>query len=258
MPSPLAHPAASIPFTKAGLVFSALVIGSIAPDFWYVFRVGSDYFAYSLPGLFLFDLPVGLILLVLFHILAKWPLLSLLPQGWQRRLYKHAQGFTWGPVKRFGLILLSLLVGSITHIILDSFTHEYGWMVEHFSFLSSLISGIPLYGILQNLGTLVGLGLLVYWFIRWLPKEPQGDLLPARFSFKVKAMFAGLAFISIALVDGGIFYARHVSRTVHAQFRMFSFAGLIFSTGILVVFFAGLYCIAWMLVFHKTLRRASG
>ena len=36
MPNPIAHPAASIPFTRLGLVFSALVIGSISPDFGYL------------------------------------------------------------------------------------------------------------------------------------------------------------------------------------------------------------------------------
>ena len=117
MPNPLAHPAAAIPFTKVKLIFSALVFGSIAPDFGYFIKVGQGYFMYTLPGLFLFDVPVGLILLWLFHTFAKWPLLSLLPKGLQRRLIDPARDFSYGPAKRFGLILLSLLVGSITHII---------------------------------------------------------------------------------------------------------------------------------------------
>ncbi len=71
MPSPLAHPAAAVPFTKAGMVFSALVIGSIAPDFWYIIRVGPSYFAYTLTGLLLFDVPVGLVLLMAFPY--PWP-----------------------------------------------------------------------------------------------------------------------------------------------------------------------------------------
>jgi hypothetical protein len=258
MPSPLAHPAASIPFTKVGLVFSALVIGSIAPDCGYFFNLPGAYFMYTPLGIVTFDVPMGLLLLWLFHVIAKWPLLSLLPRDWQRRLYKHAQGFTWGPIKHFGVILLSLLVGSITHVILDSFTHEYGWTVERFSFLSTSIGGIPLYDILQNLGSLVGIGLLVYWFIRWLPKQPQGDQLPPRFSFKITALFAGLALLSIALVDGGIFYARYLARTADAHLRMLSFRGLVFSTGFLVLFFAGIYCLVWMISFYKTLRGANG
>src|ERR1041384_8817659 len=99
MPNPIAHPAASIPFTKVGLVFSALVAGSLSPDFGYFVPMPGSFFMYTIPGLMLFDLPVGLALLVLFHILIKWPLLSLLPTSLQRRLYKPAQGFSFGPLR---------------------------------------------------------------------------------------------------------------------------------------------------------------
>ncbi len=156
MPNPIAHPAASIPFTRAGLVFSALVIGSVSPDFGYLIPLPTPFFMYTAPGLILFDVPVGFVLLWLFHALAKWPLLSALPESLQRRMFKPAQGFSFGPLKHFGLILLSLLVGSLTHVIWDSFTHDYGWMVQQFALLSIPIGGTPLYAILQNLGTLLG------------------------------------------------------------------------------------------------------
>src|SRR5689334_8296501 len=152
MPNPIAHPAAAIPFARVGLVFSALVVGSIAPDFGYFFELPEGYFMYTVPGLILFDVPIGLVLLWLFHTLLKWPLLSLLPISLQGRLFKYAQGFSFGPFKRFLLILLSLLIGSLTHVVWDSFTHDYGWMVEHFSILRAPIVGTPLYTNLQNLG----------------------------------------------------------------------------------------------------------
>src|SRR5689334_1125521 len=104
MPNPLAHPAASIPFTRAGLVFSALVAGSLSPDFGYFIDQPRPYYMYTVPGLLLFDVPMAFALLWGFHALAKWPLLSLLPIDWQRRLYRHAQGFSFGPPKRFLLI----------------------------------------------------------------------------------------------------------------------------------------------------------
>jgi hypothetical protein len=257
MPNPLAHPAAAIPFTKAGMVFSALVIGSVAPDFWYIIRIGSSYFSHTFTGLFLFDVPVGLVLLWLFHALAKWPLLSILPQGWQRRLFSHAQGFTWGPFKHFGLILLSLVTGSGTHILWDSFTHDYGWMVEHLAFLSTPIAGIPLYSVLQNLGTLLGIGILTYWFIRWFPKAPQGDQLPAHFSIKVKAVFVALTTVFLVVVEGAILYAHFIARPYHL-FRHFMLVGsLSFSAVFILAFFVSIYCLVWMLAFHKTTRRIT-
>lgn len=250
MPNPIAHPAASIPFTRAGLVFSALVIGSLSPDFGYFVHFPSPYYEYTASGLILFDVPVGLVLLWLFHALAKWPLLSALPESLQRRLIKPAQGFSFGPLKHFGLILLSLLVGSITHVIWDSFTHDYGWSVQQFAFLSIPVGGTPLYTILQNLGTISGIGILTYWFIKWLPTAPQSNQLPVRFSRKVRAIFVALATLALAGVEGAIIYSRIVTGS--------RFLGSITISAVLIIsFFVGMYCLAWMTAFYKTLRRAD-
>ena len=256
MPNPIAHPAASIPFAKAGMVFSALVIGSISPDFGYLFPLPTPYYMYNITGLILFDVPVGFVLLFLFHALVKWPLLSLLPVSLQRRLFKQAQGFSFAPLKHLGLILLSLLVGSLTHIIWDSFTHEYGWIVEQFAFFSIPINGTPLYTILQNLSSIIGLIVLLYWFITWLQTAPKSDQLLARFSNGIRTLFLTLTLVSLAVVEGTILYFRIStgSRFVSGHFFLGS---TIFSAIFIISFFAGIYCLAWMIAFHKTIRRAE-
>jgi hypothetical protein len=256
MPNPIAHPAASIPFAKAGMVFSALVIGSISPDFGYLFPLPTPYYMYNFAGLILFDVPVGFVLLFLFHTLVKWPLLSLLPVSLQRRLFKQAQGFSFAPLKHLGLILLSLLVGSLTHIIWDSFTHEYGWIVEQFAFFSIPINGTPLYAILQNLSSIIGLIVLLYWFITWLQTAPKSDQLLARFSNGIRTLFLTLTLVSLAVVEGTILYFRIStgSRFVSGHFFLGS---TIFSAIFIISFFAGIYCLAWMIAFHKTIRRAE-
>jgi hypothetical protein len=253
MPNPIAHTAASVPFAKAGMVFSALVIGSISPDLGYFVPLPISFFMYTAPGLFIFDVPVGFVLLWLFHALVKWPVLSLLPVSMQRRLFKHAQGFSFGPPKRFGLILLSLLIGSATHVIWDSFTHDYGWMVEHFAFLSNPIHGIPLYAILQNLSSILGTGILVYWFIKWLPSAQQSDQLPAQFSDVIRKIFFILTLVSIALVEGTIIYLSFMTRSrfVHGHFLI---EGMIVSAVFIISFFAGIYSLAWTIAFYKTIR----
>jgi len=256
MPNPIAHPAVSIPFTKAGMVFSALVIGSLAPDFGYFIPLPSPLFMYTAAGLILFDVPMGFVLLWLFHTLVKWPLLSLLPEPMQRRLFKHAQGFTFGPPKRFGIILLSLLVGSLTHVIWDSFTHVYGWMTEHFAYLSTTIGGTPIYTILQNLSSLIGILVLLYWFIRWLRTAPQGDQLPARFSKGIRTIFFVLAAACLAAIEGAILYSRLISGS-HFALGRFHLHSTIFSAVFIISFFTGIYCLAWMIKFHKFVRRAG-
>lgn len=256
MPNPIAHPAASIPFAKVGLIFSALVIGSISPDFGYFIPLPEPYFMYTTAGLFLFDVPVGFILLWLFHFLVKWPLLSLLPEGLQHRLFKYAQGFSFGPIKRFGLILLSLLVGSLTHVIWDSFTHEYGWMVEQYAFLSISVSGTPLYTILQYLGTIFGIAILIYWFIKWLPTAPQGDQLPSRFSSSIRNTFLALIVVSLALIETAIIYL-YIMFGSYFMGGHFFLESIIFSVVFIVSFFGGIYCIVWMIAFYKTIRHPN-
>jgi hypothetical protein len=255
MPNPIAHPAVSVPFTKVGLVLSALVVGSISPDFGYFVKLPADYFMYTVPGLILFDLPAGLIALWIFHALLKWPLLSLLPDKLQRRLFQPAQGFTFGPPKRFILIVLSLVVGSITHVVWDSFTHDYGWAVIQFSFLQTAIGGIPLYTILQNAGSFIGIGLLTYWFLRWLPTGSQSEQILPRFSIRFQMILFVLAIVSFTAMEGSLIYLRLMNNS-HLTFTFFLIISSIFSAALIISLFAGLYCLAWMLTYHKSIPPA--
>jgi hypothetical protein len=228
----------------------------MSPDFGYLMPASNTYFMNTVPGLFLFDVPVGFALLWLFHTFVKWPGLSAAPDGLQRRLIPPAQGFSFGPATRFGLILVSLLVGSVTHVVWDSFTHEWGWMVEHFALLGVLLGGTPLYAILQTLGTLLGICLLVYWVFRWLPTAPQSDPLPARFPGKVRALFLAVTAVSLAAVEGtAIFFhfgpgAQLVH--VHGLTHGMTLAGVL-----IVSFYAGVYCLAWMITFKRTIWSVS-
>lgn len=253
MPSPIAHPAAAIPFTRVGFVCSALVAGSLSPDFGYLMP-WNTFYMYTLPGLLLFDLPVGLVLLLLFQLFIKWPVLSLLPVSLQRRLYKPAQGFSMGTPKRFLLVILSVLVGSVTHVIWDSFTHVYGWAVQNFAFLSMRLNGRPLYSILQDVGTLVGISLLIYWFFRWLPTAPESDRLPPRFSGRFRLVFFTLAAASLVFVEGRIIYLRFITGSRFIGGHHYHLLGsTVFSAFFIATLFAGLYCLAWMVAFYKTI-----
>lgn len=255
MPNPIAHPAASILFTKVGMIFSALIIGSIVPDFIHLIPQHSQDFMYNAAGLILFDVPVGFVLLLIFHTLVKWPLLSLLPEDLQRRLFKHTQGFSFGPLKHLGLILLSLLVGSLTHVIWDSFTHDYGWMVKHIAFIRLPIGGMPLYTILQTLSSIIGVIVLLYWFIRWFPTAPKSDQIPASLPSKVRKIFFILTVISLAMVEGLIIYSRILTGT-RFMWEHFLMDSSTISAAFTVSFFVGTYCLVWTIKFNKTSRHA--
>ena len=255
MPNPIAHPAVAVPFTRAGLVLSALVIGSIAPDFGYAIPLTNPYFMNTALGLILFDVPAGSALLWLFHTFVKWPLLSAAPDSLQRRLFRPAREFSFGPPKRFGMIVLSLLVGSITHVIWDSFTHEWGWMVEHFAPLRISLEGMPLYAILQVLGSVFGVCLLAYWILQWLPTASQSNELPARFSSRVRMVFLVLVATSLVSFEGATIYAGFTPGTQLVREHGLVH-GLTLTAVLILSFYAGAYCLAWMIAFRRTIRPA--
>ncbi|RKZ85433.1 MAG: hypothetical protein DRR19_16380 [Candidatus Parabeggiatoa sp. nov. 1] len=61
MPFTLSHPAAAVPLARGGLVLSALVVGSMSPDFLYFLCLSTQYqFGHTFIGVFVFDIPTGL------------------------------------------------------------------------------------------------------------------------------------------------------------------------------------------------------
>jgi hypothetical protein len=134
MPFPLAHPAAVLPLRRtcpAWLNFPALVIGSLVPDAGYLLR-GLGDLSHHLRGLLLFCLPAGLAAFLLFKVTAP-PVLALMPASIRQiflpTIEKHAAA-------RFGVralvsVIVSILLGAVTHVFWDSATHRNGWLVQH-------------------------------------------------------------------------------------------------------------------------------
>ncbi len=152
---------------------SALVIGCFAPDFpYFMFLIPHRLFGHTLPGIFVFDLPMSLIVLWLFHFYVKQPLSMLLPKGFRRRLQPTEKGFSFWPPARLALIVISIVIGSGTHILWDSFTHSFYWPYLHWSFLRQTVQ-LPILGIvqviklLQNGSTLFGLAVVAVWIGVW-------------------------------------------------------------------------------------------
>jgi hypothetical protein len=195
MPFTFAHPAAAIPFTHWGLVLSALVIGSMAPDLMYFFCLSTRcQFGHTLTGLIIFCIPVGLVALWVFHTGLKYPLLSLFPISHQKRLLPIANQFRFFPWQRLLLIVLSLFIGALTHVIWDSFTHSDRWGVQQLPILNTTViettyGSIKGYKILQYISTLAGATLLLYFYWRWLKQATKESIQPStQFTFKTKLL----------------------------------------------------------------------
>ena len=146
MPFTLSHAAAALPFRRTGLIMSAVVMGSFAPDFEYFIPFAHHgAFGHTLPGSFVFDLPVCLLVLWLFHHFAKEPLAAALPQSARRRFDLGPRSLGIDSIGRFGWLVFSILVGIATHIGWDSFTHSDYWLYDHWSFLRETVS-LPIFG----------------------------------------------------------------------------------------------------------------
>jgi hypothetical protein len=183
MPFTLSHLALVLPIRRYGLEFSALVIGSMAPDFSYFIPFTPNKgFTHSIPGILLFCLPISFLALILFHKFLKEPLLSLLPDNHKQRLLNYSKGFTFLPKKRLLILLLSVFLGVITHLVWDSFTHVYGWGVMAFPVFRQTTFHLgplnaALYSVLQHLSTIIGLVVIGIWYFKWYQKTS-----PAPFS----------------------------------------------------------------------------
>lgn len=205
---------AVVPLRRWGLVFSAMVVGSMAPDFEYFFGLKRGA-SHALPGIVTFTFPLAVAVLVLFHKLLKWPLISLLPRGLQARVIGPSRRFRWFPATRFFMILLSIAVGIATHIFLDGFTHGDGWAARHSAALQQPVSffghfGMPLYDLLQLGCTAAGMVVLAICFVAWYKRTTAEQVrLRPQFSPGMKWTIVGAMMATalvLGLVNGGNWY----------------------------------------------------
>lgn len=135
MPFTFSHPAAVVPLAylpKKWVSVSALIIGSITPDFEYFIRMRHiKTISHTLYGVLWFDLPLGLILLFIFNVIVKDALIDHLPVFLNRRFSNFKSNVQEKRIrKNIIIILLSLLVGIFSHLIWDRVTHKTGEFVE--------------------------------------------------------------------------------------------------------------------------------
>jgi Domain of unknown function (DUF4184) len=187
VPFTIAHPVAVIPIARRlgrYAVPSALVIGSISPDVAYFLSFGvSRPESHSLAGLFWFCLPVGFAGYLLFHLVLERPLVSLLPTGIARRLAGLLCAPRRLPAAPWSAVLGSLLIGALTHLAWDGFTHASGAGVQAVGVLHAQLFSIGrypvfVYKLLQHTSTLMGIALLTAWVWRWLEQAPVQRLDP--------------------------------------------------------------------------------
>ncbi|MGW4523553.1 DUF4184 family protein [Amycolatopsis sp. NPDC004378] len=239
MPFTLSHPAAVLPLARRPLVPSALVAGSVAPDvFWFVPRLPGIGLTktHEFASVLWLDPLIALVLLAVFHVLLRRPLLALAPQPLAERLPHN--GFSW---RKPGWIALSLVIGAATHVGWDAFTHESGG----FAFLRiPLVTGVDVGRLIQLVSTIAGAAILAWWLRNRYRRTPRTPAPPGTRHRKPVLIFLGLGALTGVAAEVLPFLAHHDPMTDagvvgNATYLLVTGAGSGFAAAL------GLYALIW-------------
>src|SRR6478609_5937229 len=175
MPFTVSHVAAVLPVVgRSGrLPAAALVIGSMAPDYpWFLTRGRTAGLSHSLLGIVTVDLAVGLLAFVVWRRWAQAPVRDLVPRVVGERLPRPpglaGRDLPWAAV--------AVVLGALTHVVWDSFTHAGRWGVDLLPYLQEGHHGVAGWVWAQDVSSLVGLLVVVGWSVWRLARtEPDPD-----------------------------------------------------------------------------------
>jgi len=176
VPFTVSHVAAVLPMVGRSdrLPAAALVIGSMTPDYpWFLTGGRSSGLSHSPFGIVTVDLAVGLLAVVAWRLLVQAPLRDLVPRSLGERL-PRSPGVVGADLP---WLALGVVVGSVTHVVWDSFTHAGRWGVDRVPWLHTEHLGLPGYTWAQFASGAIGLVVLAVWGVRRLAgtaPDPQG------------------------------------------------------------------------------------
>src|SRR6186713_1311010 len=158
MPFTVSHAAAVLPlrrFGKLELPLTALMVGSMAPDFGYFFSPeASRQLTHSIPALFTFCLPAGFAAWLFYVAVLEKATITLLSDRWHTR-FAHTEALTGSLIVR---ACIAILLGAATHLLWDSFTHRGTLVTNAISVLRAPTPGfawLPVYHLLHFLSSVV-------------------------------------------------------------------------------------------------------
>lgn len=213
MPFTFSHPAAVLPINnrfKSKFSLTGLALGSMAPDFEYFIRFTPfSTYGHHVLGFFILNLPLCFLLAYLFHDVLKNPLILHMPKPidklFSRFLYRP---WNSGSIKKVLTFVYSALLGMLTHVVWDSFTHAEGVMVELIPILSAKIFpfgySIPIFKLLQHGSSIIGILVILAYLYKKSDKKYKGSTI----STNKKFLFFILTLLISLLLIFGIIYIK--------------------------------------------------
>lgn len=164
MPFTISHTIVAFPIKRLvrRLPLDALMIGATGPDLEYLYnlRVHGKYW-HTLEGLLAGAVPVCLVLVLLWRKAVYQALLAVLPR------LRETAGVPSRLTSPIVHTVIAVIIGGLTHIAWDSFTHYDGWGVHQLPQILLLFMGHqPVFGWLQDTSSAVGVIVLGLQFRR--------------------------------------------------------------------------------------------
>lgn len=226
MPFTLCHPAIVLPLhARARRLTSlpSLVIGSMAPDFVYFLPLAADgSFTHSLPGIFLYCLPAGLLVYCIYHALLRDAFIEWAPAAVSARM-RPSTPWLKADVRTLGIVLVSLLIGAASHIAWDAFTHPNTAVVRHVALLRMQVAlgdySVPLFKVLQHMSSLVGFIVIAAYVRHWLATT---EAAPSHRPLSGRRGLYVLLVVALAGLGGGAagLMLKHSKSGEHALFNV--------------------------------------
>jgi len=206
LPFTASHAAAAAPLARFGFSLSGLVVGSFSPDFiYFILLVPLGRLTHTIQGVFLFCVPVGLVVLWVYHVLLKAPVAALFPEPIRKAILGEKLEASFLSIRKIAMLAASVAVGAFTHLLWDGFTHETGWALRLLPFLNMSVMDlgfeqVPLTRLLHHASSVVGLS--------WLALKARGCLIRCgcgkreilRSACTMSVLFSGAAVLGILYV----------------------------------------------------------
>ncbi|MFJ6654405.1 DUF4184 family protein [Microbacterium sp. NPDC091313] len=177
MPFTPSHAVVALAFTRTPLVPAAIAVGAMTPDLPLFVRTGLPLYGYTHDAAFVpATALVALVLLLVWRCVLRpaaaelsprW-LAGRLPEAWARGAAASARETFASPTGRVTasslmLLSVSLVLGVLTHIGWDLFTHEGRGGVEAIPALDAMWGPLPGYTWAQHGSSVLGLAILAVW-----------------------------------------------------------------------------------------------
>lgn len=189
MPLTFCHPAIVLPLKKLNpkwFSMTGLIIGSMSPDLEYFTRMKIEAtHSHLFLGALYFDLPIALLYCFVFHLFVRNILINQLPNFLQERFHSFID-FNWITYFKIHwlIVIVSIIVGTYSHLFWDAFTHEWGYFAKLIPALQEVWFTVPIevkgYKFLQHFSTFLG----AIFIAIWIYKMPKQEISYSKFNYQ--------------------------------------------------------------------------